>query len=101
MERFPTEFCFQFTNKEFEYWKSQIVISNNKAMGLRKLPYAFTEQGVAMLAGILRSDITVYHFGASLKDLGKKWFAFSKYDKEAFELLNKVQNEIKDHNLQS
>ena len=32
----------------------------------------------------------VYHFGASLKDLGKKWFAFSKFDKEAVKLLQKV-----------
>ncbi len=33
---------------------------------------------------------TVYHFGASLKDLGKKWFAFSKFDKHAFTLLDKL-----------
>ena len=33
----------------------------------------------------------VYHFGASLKDLGKKWFAFSKFDKEAFTLLDKLE----------
>jgi len=32
----------------------------------------------------------VYHIGASLKDLGKKWFAFSKFDKEAFNLLDKL-----------
>jgi len=32
----------------------------------------------------------VYHFGASLKDLGKKWFAFSKFGKEAFKLLDKL-----------
>ena len=32
----------------------------------------------------------VYHFGASLKDLGKRWFAFSKFDKEAFKLLDKL-----------
>ncbi len=32
----------------------------------------------------------MYHFGASLKDLGKKWFAFSKFDKEAFKLLDKL-----------
>src|SRR3989344_8432187 len=32
----------------------------------------------------------VYHFGASLKDLGKKWFAFSKFDKDAFKLLDKI-----------
>ena len=33
----------------------------------------------------------VYHFGASLKDLGKKWFAFSRFDKEAFSLLEKLK----------
>jgi len=32
----------------------------------------------------------IYHFGASLKDLGKKWFAFSKFDKEAVEVLKKL-----------
>lgn len=32
----------------------------------------------------------VYHFGASLKDLGKKWFAFSKFDKDAFKLLDRL-----------
>ncbi|MBT6774899.1 ORF6N domain-containing protein [Candidatus Woesearchaeota archaeon] len=35
-------------------------------------------------------DDNVYHFGASLKDLGKKWFAFSKFDKEAFGLLERL-----------
>jgi hypothetical protein len=35
-------------------------------------------------------DNNVYHFGASLKDLGKKWFAFSKFDKEAFGLLERL-----------
>lgn len=33
----------------------------------------------------------VYHIGASLKDLGKKWFAFSKFDNKAFEILNKLE----------
>lgn len=37
---------------------------------------------------------TVYHFGASLKDLGKKWFAFSKFDKEAFKILDKLAGVI-------
>ncbi|MGV8172561.1 MAG: ORF6N domain-containing protein [Candidatus Woesearchaeota archaeon] len=36
-------------------------------------------------------DIEVYHFGASLKDLGKKWFAFSKFDKEAFKLIDRLE----------
>ncbi|MBI2151433.1 ORF6N domain-containing protein [Candidatus Woesearchaeota archaeon] len=39
---------------------------------------------------LIIDDKEVYHFGASLKDLGKKWFAFSKFDKEAFNLLDKL-----------
>ncbi len=37
---------------------------------------------------------TIYHFGASLKDLGKKWFAFSKMDMGAMEILKKVKELI-------
>ncbi|MBN2419326.1 MAG: ORF6N domain-containing protein [Deltaproteobacteria bacterium] len=59
IERFPEEFCFQLTEKEFHYWKSQIVISNKEKMGLRKSPYAFTEQGVAMLSAVLKSDTAI------------------------------------------
>lgn len=54
--RFPKDFMFQLTPLEFENWISQIVISNRVKMGLRKLPYAFTEQGVSMLSSVLNSD---------------------------------------------
>jgi hypothetical protein len=40
---------------------------------------------------IIIDEKTIYHFGASLKDLGKKWFAFSKMDVEAIEMLNKLE----------
>ena len=39
---------------------------------------------------LIIDNITIYHFGASLKDLGKKWFAFSKMDITAFEMINKL-----------
>ena len=54
IKRFPPDFMFQLTNKEFDNLMSQIAIS--KWGGTRKLPYAFTEQGVAMLSGLLNSD---------------------------------------------
>jgi hypothetical protein len=54
-ERFPNDFMFQLTKGEMENWKSQIVISNREKMGLRKTPYVFTEQGVAMLSSVLKS----------------------------------------------
>jgi ORF6N domain-containing protein len=53
-ERFPADFMFQLTEQEFDRLKSQIVISSWG--GLRRAyPYAFTEQGVAMLSSVLRS----------------------------------------------
>ena len=118
--------------------KSQIVTSSHG--GVRYLPYAFTENGIAMLSSVLRSPIaiqvnirimraftamrqfiasnaqifqrldvmeqnqlalvahhrflcideTVYHLGASIKDLGKKWFAFCRMDMPTSELLQKL-----------
>ncbi|MDD5216837.1 MAG: ORF6N domain-containing protein [Candidatus Omnitrophica bacterium] len=53
--RFPIDFMFQLTKKEMTNWKSQIVTSNTEKMGIRKQPYAFTENGVAMLSSVLHS----------------------------------------------
>ena len=55
VDRFPEDFMFQLKDEEFQNWKSQIVISKGDKMGLRKRPYAFTEQGVAMLSSVLNS----------------------------------------------
>ena len=91
IERFPDDFRFQLTKDEC--LRSQIVT-------FKYLPYAFTENGIAMLSSVLRSqtaiemnirimriskshdrfliiDEELYHIGASIKDLGKKWFAFT------------------------
>jgi hypothetical protein len=57
--RFPEDFMFQLDDAEFRNWKSQFVISNRDQMGLRKRPFAFTEQGVAMLSSVLRSERAV------------------------------------------
>jgi len=59
LRRFPKEFMFQLSKDEFLYWKSQIVTSNKEIMGLRKKPFAFTEQGVSMLSAVLKSDIAI------------------------------------------
>jgi hypothetical protein len=59
LERFPEVFCFQLSDAEFKDWKSQTVMSNKDKMGLRRPPYAFTEQGVAMLSAVLRSETAV------------------------------------------
>ena len=57
IERFPEDFMFQLTSNEFDNLKSQFATSSWG--GVRKLPYAFTEQGVAMLSGVLKSPTAV------------------------------------------
>lgn len=60
IERFPIEFMFQLTDDENTSLRSQIVTLKNRRGQHRKyLPYAFTEQGVAMLSAILRSETAV------------------------------------------
>ena len=58
-ERFPDDFMFQLTKEEYENLISQIVISSSGHGGVRKMPYAFTEEGVYMLSSVLRSPVAV------------------------------------------
>jgi len=55
-KRFPADFMFQLSAQEFSNLKSQFVISSGGHGGRRKRPLVFTEQGIAMLSGVLRSD---------------------------------------------
>jgi hypothetical protein len=64
--RFPDEFCFQLTTDEYNILKSQFATSrlidksrNMTHGGKRKLPFVFTEQGIAMLSGLLKNDIAI------------------------------------------
>lgn len=57
ISRFPSDFMFQLTEKEWlELNSSQFVMSSTKHRGARYLPFAFTEQGLAMLSGVLNSE---------------------------------------------
>jgi hypothetical protein len=53
LDRFPADFLFQLSEKEWEALRSQIVTASRRNVGA--FPYAFTEQGVAMLSSVLRS----------------------------------------------
>ncbi len=54
--RFPPDFMFELTENELQLWRSQFGTSNSEKMGLRYLPFAFTETGVAQLSGVLNSE---------------------------------------------
>lgn len=58
-ERFPDTFCFHLTAEESETLRFQTGTSNTSRGGRRYMPYVFTEQGVAMLSAVLRSDTAV------------------------------------------
>lgn len=63
IDRFPERFCFKLTEEELETRWSQIVttskLENNKYRSKKYLPYVFTEQGIAMLSGLLKNEIAV------------------------------------------
>lgn len=59
LDRFPEDFMFRLSKPEFENLKSQFAISSQGHGGRRKLPRVFTEQGVAMLSGVLNSKRAV------------------------------------------
>ncbi len=59
IERFPTSFCFQLSKEEVENLRFQIGTSSLSYGGRRYLPYVFTEQGIAMLSAVLRSDVAI------------------------------------------
>ena len=104
--RFPSDFMFQFTKTEAQTLVSQNVIPSMKHFG-GSLPYAFTEQGVAMLSSVLRSEravqvnveimrafVRLRQMLASNEDLARKLRALEvKYDKRfqiVFEAIRKL-----------
>ncbi len=106
IERFPKKFRFQLTSEEAKTLRSQIGTPKIETRGGKyKNPRVFTEQGVAMLATIIKSSVATSvsisimdafvemrkfiagNVGASLKDLGKKCFAINKMDKK---MINKL-----------
>ena len=58
IRRFPLDFMFELTQEEFNSLRSQFVTSNKRG-GIRYMPFAFTEQGVAMLSSILKSETAI------------------------------------------
>lgn len=76
IERFPKDFYFQLTKEEYDNLKFQNGTSRfNSHGGVRKLPYVFTEQGVAMLASVLRTSVA---FSVSI-DIMRAFVVMKKY----------------------
>ena len=100
IERFPKKFCFQLTEDEMENLRSQFVTSSLKKEnygGRRYLPYVFTEQGIAMLSGLLKNKIAV-QVSIYIMDAFVEMRKFITNNAQVFERLTNVEYKIFEQN---
>jgi len=95
ISRFPEDFMFQLTKDELENLISQIAISSWG--GIRKLPYAFTEQGVSMLSSVLNSERAIQVNIAIMRAFVRLKQVLATH-KELAEKLKEVEGEVGRHN---
>ena len=119
IRRFPTDFMFQLSDEEYLSLRSQIVTLENSGRGkYRKYnPFAFTEQGIAMLSGILNSDVAIHvniaimrtfviirKYALEHKEFNEKLLEIeTKYDKkfsDVYEALNYLIKKDEKDNIQ-
>ncbi|MGC8751363.1 ORF6N domain-containing protein [Hydrotalea sp.] len=91
-KRFPKDFMFSLTKKEYENLKSQNATSNWG--GRRKLPKAFTEQGVAMLSSVLNSNVAI-EVNIRIIRVFTKLREYALTHKEILLQLSKLEKEVK------
>ena len=116
IERFPESFCFQLTEEELKNLRLQIATSSLKKErygGRRYLPYAFTEQGVAMLSGLLKNETAVQvsinimnafvemrkfinSNGQLFYEINSIKYRLSEHDKKFDTIFNELQNNKKE-----
>lgn len=103
ISRFPKDFMFELTNEELENLRSQFVTSSSG--GNRYLPFAFTEQGVAMLSSVLRSEkavqvnitimrafVMIRQYHADYKDISERLDSLEKEMNVKFSDVNDALN---------
>ena len=97
IERFPERFCFQLTEEELEIMWSQIVttskLEDNKYRSKKYLPYVFIEQGIAMLSGILKSEVAV-QVSIKIMDAFVEMRKFMNINKSLFEKVVSIENKM-------
>ena len=94
-EKFPSDFCFQLTDDEYKSLKSQIGTTKRTSMA-RSLPYAFTEQGVAMLATVIHTKVaTEVSINIMRAFVAMRHFIID--NKDIYKSLNNLNNKIIDH----
>jgi len=99
IERFPKEFCFQLKQEEFHNLRCQFVTSSCEGQnygGRRYMPYVFTEQGIAMLSSLLKSNIAI-KVSVNIMKAFIEMRKFLIYNAQVFERLTNVEYKLLEH----
>ena len=102
-DRFPLDFCFQLTKEEFAAMKCQFGISDKGRGGRRFMPYAFSQEGVAMLSSVLRSqraaiiNVTIMRAFVKLREMMSTHKDLAKKLEELEVKLRKHDSKFKKH----
>ena len=98
IERFPEEYCFQLNENEFEVLRCQFVTLNENGRGQHRkyLPYVFTEQGIAMLSALLKSDVAV-SVSVNIMKAFIEMRKFLMLNGQVFERLTSVEHKLLEH----
>lgn len=99
IQRFPERFCFRLNENEIENLRSQIVTSSLEKEnygGRRYLPYVFTEQGIAMLSGLLRNEIAI-QVSINIMDAFVEMRRFIANNGQVFQEINSIKGKILEH----
>ena len=99
IERFPEYYCFQLTDEEYKSLRCKIFTLNENGRGQHRkyLPYVFTEYGITMLAGLLKSQVAV---NVSIKIVNSfiEMRKFLASNGQVFERLTNVEYQLQEHN---
>ena len=98
IERFPEEFCFQLNEDEFKVLRCQFVTLNENGRGQHRkyLPYVFTEQGIAMLSALLKSNVAI-SVSVNIMKAFIEMRKFLMINGQVFERLISVEHKLLEH----
>ncbi len=98
IERFPEEFCFQLTENEFQLLRCQFVTLKNNGRGQHRkyMPYVFTEQGIAMLSSLLKSE-TAVNVSIQIMKAFIEMRNFLFHNGQVFQEINTMKNKLLEH----
>ena len=98
IERFPEDFCFQLTEKELKvmWFQNGTTLDNMKYRSIKYLPYVYTEQGISMLAGVLKNKIAV-QVSISIIRAFIEMRRFISLNGQVFQEINDIKGQLLEH----